>query len=61
MLLFRHKSLRTPGVKLVINLAINNFIMHAKSWVFITNGIYGGPVLGEIGKCVFLYNNVIDT
>ena len=46
----RHKTLRTPGNKLVINLALANLIMHAKSWVLIVNGFYGGPVLGELGE-----------
>ena len=45
----RYKTLRTAGNKLVVNLAIANFIMHSKSWVLIVNGIAGGPILGELG------------
>ena len=45
----KYKTLRTAGNKLVVNLAIANFIMHAKSWVLIVNGIAGGPILGELG------------
>lgn len=48
----RHKTLRTPANKLVINLAVANFIMHGKSWILIVNGIDGGPLLGDWGKCV---------
>ena len=46
---FRYKTLRTAGNKLVVNLAIANFIMHSKSWVLVVNGIAGGPILGELG------------
>ena len=57
----RHKTLRTPSNKLVINLAIMNFIMHSKSWVLIVNGIYGGPILGELGDDFFnIINRVGD-
>ena len=46
-----HKSLRTSGNKLVINLAFSNILMHTKSWIIIINGFAGGPVLGKWG-CV---------
>ena len=45
--------MRTAGNKLVVNLAIANFIMHSKSWVLIVNGIAGGPILGELGMYVY--------
>ena len=49
----RFKTLRTPSNKLVINLSVSNLIMHAKSWILITNGLDGGPLLGDIGKSYF--------
>ena len=50
----RFKVLRTPSNMLVINLSIANFLMHSKSWVLIVNSIDGGPLLGEIGKWIFI-------
>ena len=50
----RFKVLRTPSNMLVINLSIANFLMHSKSWVLIVNSIDGGPLLGDIGKWIFI-------
>ena len=47
---FRHKTLRTSGNKLVINLAFSNMLMHTKSWIIVVNGFAGGPYLGKWGK-----------
>lgn len=49
----RHRTLRTPANKLVINLAVANIIMHGKSWILIVNGIDGGPLLGDLGEYYF--------
>jgi hypothetical protein len=49
-LLLRYQDIRTPGNKLVINLALSDIIMHMKSWVLIINGFHGGPMLGGVGK-----------
>ena len=57
---YRYKTLRTAGNKLVVNLAIANFIMHSKSWVLIVNGIAGGPILGELGMYYSTANLIFD-
>ena len=57
---YRYKTLRTAGNKLVVNLAIANFIMHSKSWVLIVNGIAGGPILGELGMYYSIANLIFD-
>jgi hypothetical protein len=49
-IIFSHSTLRTKGNKLVINLSVANLLMHIKGWVIITNGAYGGPILGEFGN-----------
>ena len=50
----RFKVLRTPSNMLVINLSLANFLMHSKSWILIVNSIDGGPLLGDIGKWIFI-------
>ncbi|XP_022114135.2 opsin, ultraviolet-sensitive [Pieris rapae] len=49
---FRCRSLRTPGNILVANLALSDFIMLAKTPIFIFNSFNLGPALGKTG-CVF--------
>ena len=34
----------------MINLAFSNSLMHTKSWILVTNGFAGGPVVGKWGK-----------
>ncbi|CAK1545840.1 unnamed protein product [Leptosia nina] len=46
------RSLRTPGNILVANLALSDFIMLAKTPIFIFNSFHLGPALGKTG-CVF--------
>ncbi|XP_050520533.1 opsin, ultraviolet-sensitive-like [Daktulosphaira vitifoliae] len=45
----RCKSLQTPANVLIINLAVSDFFMVAKSPVVIYNSIYQGPALGKLG------------
>jgi hypothetical protein len=54
-IIFSHSTLRTKGNKLVINLSVANLLMHIKGWVIITNGAYGGPILGEFGNYISIY------
>ncbi|VVD02889.1 unnamed protein product [Leptidea sinapis] len=46
------RSLRTPGNILVANLALSDFLMLAKTPIFIFNSFNLGPALGKSG-CVF--------
>ncbi|XP_025192489.1 opsin-2-like isoform X2 [Melanaphis sacchari] len=43
------KSLQTPANVLIMNLAVSDFIMLAKTPVFIYNSYYQGPTLGKLG------------
>nr|CAD7257746.1 unnamed protein product [Timema shepardi] len=45
----RCRTLRTPANILVINLAVSDFFLVAKTPIFIYNSIYQGPALGKLG------------
>lgn len=47
---YRCRSLRTPGNILVANLALSDFLMLAKTPIFIFNSFNLGPALGKNGK-----------
>ncbi|XP_045494078.1 opsin, ultraviolet-sensitive-like isoform X1 [Colias croceus] len=50
---FRCRSLRTPGNILVANLALSDFIMLAKTPIFIFNSFNLGPALGKTGCVIY--------
>nr|QIC54075.1 opsin UV-like protein [Dendrolimus punctatus] len=50
---FRCRTLRTPGNILVANLALSDFIMLAKTPVFIYNSFNLGPALGKTGCLIY--------
>nr|CAD7393856.1 unnamed protein product [Timema cristinae]CAD7428594.1 unnamed protein product [Timema monikensis] len=47
------RTLRTPANILVINLAVSDFFLVAKTPIFIYNSIYQGPALGKIGCQIY--------
>ncbi|XP_026820091.1 melanopsin-like isoform X1 [Rhopalosiphum maidis] len=47
------KSLQTPANVLIMNLAVSDFIMLAKTPVFIYNSYYQGPTLGKLGCQIY--------
>ncbi|KAM3967348.1 opsin Rh3 [Aphomia sociella] len=47
------RSLRTPGNILVANLALSDFLMLAKTPVFIFNSFNLGPALGKLGCVIY--------
>ncbi|XP_053603281.1 opsin Rh3-like isoform X2 [Plodia interpunctella] len=49
----RCRSLRTPGNILVANLALSDFLMLAKTPVFIFNSFHLGPALGKTGCIIY--------
>lgn len=53
------RILRTSANILVINLAISDFFMLAKTPIYIYNSIKCGPALGDIGKSIS-YLNVLE-
>lgn len=42
--------MQTPANVLIMNLAVSDFFMMAKTPVFIYNSYYQGPTLGKLGK-----------
>ncbi|XP_068631005.1 opsin, ultraviolet-sensitive-like [Battus philenor] len=50
---FRCRTLRTPGNILVANLALSDFIMLAKTPIFIFNSFNFGPALGKPGCVIY--------
>ncbi|XP_028030977.1 opsin, ultraviolet-sensitive-like [Bombyx mandarina] len=50
---FRCRSLRTPGNILVANLALSDFMMLAKTPIFIFNSFNLGPALGKTGCVIY--------
>ncbi|XP_041971319.1 opsin Rh3-like isoform X2 [Aricia agestis] len=53
MMYLRCRSLRTPGNILVANLALSDFLMLAKTPIFIVNSFHLGPVLGRTGCVIY--------
>ncbi|XP_013190166.1 opsin, ultraviolet-sensitive-like [Amyelois transitella] len=49
----RCRSLRTPGNILVANLALSDFMMLAKTPIFIFNSFHFGPALGKTGCVIY--------
>lgn len=47
------KSLQTPANVLIMNLAVSDFIMLAKTPVFIYNSYHQGPTLGKLGCQIY--------
>nr|UJY64326.1 ultraviolet sensitive opsin UV3 [Neogonodactylus oerstedii] len=52
-LMMTSKALRTPSNMLIVNLAFADFIMMAKTPIFIINCFNEGPVLGRMGCQIF--------
>ncbi|XP_041971318.1 opsin, ultraviolet-sensitive-like isoform X1 [Aricia agestis] len=53
LMYIRCRSLRTPGNILVANLALSDFLMLAKTPIFIVNSFHLGPVLGRTGCVIY--------
>ncbi|XP_032513103.2 opsin, ultraviolet-sensitive-like isoform X1 [Danaus plexippus] len=53
LMYYRCRTLRTPGNILVANLALSDFLMLAKTPIFIFNSFHLGPALGKTGCVIY--------